>query len=280
MSNCPTADQCALRRHSAMSGLQPTKRLLLSIHDVSPRSEHAVVRLRDLLDARHAARNVALLVVPNHWGEAPIRAGTGFASRLRAAAENGDEIFLHGWYHRADARPAGPLDRWRAKWMTAGEGEFLGLSRLEATRLMRDGRKLLEDITGRPVAGFVAPAWLYGPGSRAALADLEFPLAESHMRVWQPADGTVVARGPVITWASRSRARIASSLAFARLAPRLLASSATVRIGVHPGDIGIPALRRSIATTVAHFASGRRIASYGDLLAEPAIAREPAGAAA
>ena len=263
-----------------MPGLQPAKRLLLSIHDVSPRSEHAVVRLRDLLEARHAARSVALLVVPNHWGEAPIRAGTRFASRLRAAAESGDEIFLHGWYHRANARPAGLLDRFRANWMTAGEGEFLGLSRGEAVRRMSDGRKLLEDITGRPVAGFVAPAWLYGSGARAALVELAFPLAESHMRVWRPADGAVLARGPVITWASRSRARIASSLAFAKLAPQLLASLATVRIGVHPGDVSIPELRRSIAETVGHFSAYRRIARYGDLLAEPSVAHETAGAAA
>lgn len=280
MSNRPTAEPRVRWRRSIMFGTEPAKRLLLSIHDVSPRTEHAVVRLRDLLEARHAARSVALLVVPNHWGEAPIRAGTGFASRLRAAAEAGDEIFLHGWYHRADARPAGPLDRFRANWMTADEGEFLGLSHDEAVRRLSDGRKLLEDITGRPVAGFVAPAWLYSSGARAALGELEFPLAESHMRVWRPAGGDVLARGPVITWASRSRARIASSLAFAKLAPQLLAPLATVRIGVHPGDVSIPELRRSIAETVGYFSARRRIARYGDLLAAPAVAHEPTGAAA
>jgi predicted deacetylase len=263
-----------------MSGPQPVKRLLLSIHDVSPRTEHAVVRLRDLLQVRHVARCVALLVVPNHWGEAPIRAGTQFAARLRAAAEAGDEIFLHGWCHRADTRPKGALDRWRAQWLTAGEGEFLGLSRHEAARRIRDGRKLLEDVTGRQLAGFIAPAWLYGPGAKEALAELDLPLVESHTKVWRPAEGQVVARGPVITWASRSRARIASSLAFARIAPRLLAVTNTVRIGVHPGDLGVPELRRSIAQTVAHFASCRQIARYGDLLATPAIPYEAEGAAA
>jgi hypothetical protein len=29
---------------------------------------------------------------------------------------------------------------------------------------MADGRKLIEDIIGREAAGFIAPAWLYGPG--------------------------------------------------------------------------------------------------------------------
>lgn len=256
------------------------RRLLLSIHDVSPRTEHAVVRLRDLLRSRHGAPSVALLVVPNHWGDSPIVPGSRFAARLREWAESGDEIFLHGWFHRDVERHGSALDRLRARWMTAGEGEFLGLSREEATRRMRDGRALLEDVTGRAVAGFVAPAWLYGQGTRAALTDLEFPLAESHARVWQPATGAVVARGPVITWASRSRARIASSLAFAAVAPRLLAVLPTVRIGVHPGDVGVPKLRRSIAATVAHFAARRAIARYGDLLPEPSPAALPAGAVA
>ena len=30
---------------------------------------------------------------------------------------------------------------------------------------------LIEDIIGRPIDGFVAPAWLYGPGAIEALAD-------------------------------------------------------------------------------------------------------------
>jgi hypothetical protein len=90
----------------------------------------------------------------------------------------------------------------------------------------------------------------------------------------------VLARGPVITWASRSRARIASSLAFAAAAPALLSSLTTVRIGVHPGDVSVPELRRSISTTVTHFASRRRVTGYSDLLKERRLAAEPQGAAA
>ena len=251
------------RRPSAMTA---KPRLLLSIHDVSPRSEDAVLRLRELIASNGGDRSLALLVVPNHWNQAPIRAGTPFAARLRGWAEQGDEIFLHGWFHRDAAAHARPADRWRARWMTAGEGEFLGLSQAEATRPMRDGRSLLEDVTGRAVAGFVAPAWLYGPGARAALAELGFPLAEDHLRVWHPPTGAVLARGPVITWATRSRSREASSLAWAALARRVLGSSATVRIGVHPGDIESAPVRASIAATIAHFAARRLQGRYADLL--------------
>ena len=255
----------AWRRLSTVSG----PNLLLSIHDVSPRSEDAVLRLRELVEQSGGGRSLALLVVPNHWGDAPIRADSRFATRLRGWAEQGDEIFLHGWFHRDSLVHARAADRWRARWLTAGEGEFMGLSRSESTRLLRDGRSLLEDITGRAVAGFVAPAWLYGSGARAALGELEFPLAEDHWRVWHPPTGAVLARGPVITWATRSRSREASSLAWAALARRALAPSAVVRIGVHPGDIESAPVRASIAATVAQFAARRRQGRYGDLLEQP-----------
>ena len=141
---------------------------------------------------------------------------------------------------------------------------------------MRDGRSLLEDVTGRTVAGFVAPAWLYGAGARAALAELGFPLAEDHLSVWHPPTGTVVARGPVVTWATRSRIREALSLAWAALARRALAGSKTVRVGVHPGDIESAAVRASIAATIGHFAARRSQARYADLLAHLPRPREMA----
>ena len=73
--------------------------------------------------------------------------------------------------------------------MTAGEGEFLGLSRADAATRIADGRALIEGVIGRPIDGFVAPAWLYGDGAREALKEAGIPLAEDHLRVWSPATG-------------------------------------------------------------------------------------------
>ena len=62
------------------------KRLLLaSIHDVSPRFENEVDRLLALLRP-YVGDRVAMLVVPNHWGSAPI-----VASRWGVVESN--EIF-------------------------------------------------------------------------------------------------------------------------------------------------------------------------------------------
>jgi len=243
-------------------------RVLLSIHDVGPRFESEVDALHDRLSDHAGANRMAMLVVPNHWNQAPIQPSSPFAGRMRRWAELGIEIFVHGWFHRDQAEHHDRLSRFKARHMTAGEGEFLGLSTQEAVRRMRDGRALIESITGQPVAGFVAPAWLYGAGALEALIRTDFAIAEDHMRVWHPPSGKTLCRGPVVTWASRSRPRIASSLMVAYMARAVLTRAAIVRIAVHPGDIHVPSLVRSIDRTVSTFCRSHVPARYADLLSE------------
>src|SRR5205085_903779 len=88
-------------------------------------------------------------------------------------------------YVRPMARP----DRLSAGFMTAGEGEFLGLSKGEAEMRIADGGALIGDVIGRPIAGFVAPAWLYGRAALDALAACAIPIAEDHLRVRSPKTG-------------------------------------------------------------------------------------------
>jgi len=205
-----------------------------------------------------------MLVVPNHWGDAPIVPGSAFASRLRAWADQGIEMLLHGYYHRDDARHDGGADRFRARLMTAGEGEFLGLSRALAAERIAKGRDLVEGVIGRRIDGFVAPAWLYGKGAEDALREANIPLAEDHFRVWSPATGRELASGPVITWASRTRMRLGSSLAAAAVLRH--APLKVLRVGVHPPDVRHAALLRSIGKTLAAAIRTRQPGRYSDLL--------------
>jgi predicted deacetylase len=237
--------------------------LLASIHDVSPRFESEVDQLIGLFDP-HVGMRFAMLVVPNHWGEAPIVPGSPFATRLRHWAENGVEIFLHGYFHRDNGAHRAASDRLRSRFMTANEGEFLGLSRAEAAARIADGRALLEDVIGRAVDGFVAPAWLYGNGALEALRDAAVPLAEDHFHVWSPANGAKLASGPVITWASRTRLRMASSLAAAAAIRRVPLK--VLRVGVHPPDVRHPALIRSIKNVLGSATRSRQPGHYSELL--------------
>jgi len=243
-----------------------SKLLLASIHDVGPRFEREVDQLAELLGGILGGPKFAMLVVPNHWSEAPLAESIAFQRRLRDWADQGVEMFVHGWFHKDLAEHSGAA-AFKAKHMTAGEGEFLGLSREVAAQRMADGRKLIEDAIGRPVAGFIAPAWLYGDGAREALSASDFALAEDHMRVWQPQSGKVLAKGPVITWASRSKPRQLSSRFFAGLARQALHAQPVVRAAVHPGDVTVPALLGSIALTFKSFAARRPAGRYADLLA-------------
>jgi predicted deacetylase len=246
---------------------RPERLLLASVHDVCPRFEREVDRLLDLLHP-HVGACIALLVVPNHWCDSPIVPSSPFARRLRRWADEGMEIFLHGYFHRDTTQHRRAATRLRARIMTAGEGEFLGLSRLQAEDRILRGRDLLEQVTGRPIAGFVAPAWLYGPGAKAALAHCSVALAEDHLRIWSPKMGRQLARGPVITWASRTPLRLASSLAAAAVLRQ--APVDILRIGVHPPDCHHEPIVRSIEKTLGKAASGRRPGRYSDLLARSA----------
>lgn len=242
-----------------------SKLLLASIHDVGPRFEREVDQLAGQLAQILGGPKFAMLVVPDHWGEAPLAENRAFQRRLRDWADQGVEMFVHGWFHKDLAEHTGAA-AFKAKHMTAGEGEFLGLSRAEASRRMADGRKLVEDTIGRSAAGFIAPAWLYGQGALEALKDNGFALAEDHMKVWQPETGRVLAKGPVITWASRSVPRQLSSRLVASLARNFLHPQKVMRIAVHPGDTRVPALIDSIGQTFSAFAARRPAGRYADLL--------------
>lgn len=240
------------------------KMLLASIHDVGPRFESEVDQLADLIGGVLGGPRFAMLVVPDHWGLAPLGAAAAFRARLRAWADLGVEMFVHGWYHKDLADHAG-VASFKARHMTAGEGEFLGLSQAEAAQRMADGKALIEDAIGRPATGFIAPAWLYGPGALAALRQADFDLAEDHLKVWDARTDSVLARGPVVTWASRSRMRQLSSLGVAALARSLFHGLEVARVAVHPGDTTVPALLDSIERTYTAFARRRAVGRYADL---------------
>lgn len=243
------------------------RRLLLSVHDVSPAHRDRIPRLIDIIERHAGAASFAMLVTPDFHGQWPLSAHPDFRAWLRGQADMGVEIFLHGLRHLDDSTHAAALTRWKAGVMTAGEGEFLGLDQAEAARRMREGRAELEDIIGRPVAGFIAPAWLYGPGALAAMAEQQFPLAEDHFRVWRPTDGAILARGPVITYATRTPARLASSLAVSRAATLGLGWLPTLRLAVHPHDADSPAVMAEVERALKHYLSHRRACRYADLAA-------------
>jgi len=160
---------------------------VLSVHDVAPPHRERVDRILDLLTTIGVPRR-SLLVVPNYHGQSRIDQDHEFSSWLRHRQDEGDEIVLHGYDH-LDARP--PRDRserFKHRWFTRGEGEFLSLSYWEARDRIARGRTLLTEA-GIRAEGFVAPSWLINEDGMQAARDLGFQYTNSYQRFTDLAAG-------------------------------------------------------------------------------------------
>ncbi|TNE67819.1 MAG: DUF2334 domain-containing protein [Alphaproteobacteria bacterium] len=223
------------------------KKILFSIHDVTPRHFDRLLEIDSFLQRTSIGHNYAMLVVPNFWGEWPIEKHPEFCHWLKQKSDNGVEMILHGFSHKDDCQHHSHIDRLKARKLTAGEGEFLGLSALEATNRVQSGLECLEGILGRKVSGFIAPAWLYGEAALDVLQEQGIKFAEDHWRIWSPKTGReLLKNSPVISYASRSVPRIIGSLVWSKLATRLLAPMDVIRMALHPHDFDKKALVNEI----------------------------------
>ena len=240
--------------------------LLVSIHDVAPGTLPAVQRLRDMIGRQGVAR-ATLLAVPNYHHEIRLDASVETARWLRERAEAGDEICLHGHVHQARHRPHG-LDRLRAAAATAGEGECLQLEAAELDEMLVDGRKIVEDIIGKPVCGFVAPAWLEPPGFSQTLSARGFAWHESALWIERLTRGREQKyRFPVLGFATRTTARRIASLAYsgglgilADMSPSAVVPR--VRLALHPSDLGSPSVLGMVADLLHGLSAKHRGETY------------------
>lgn len=233
--------------------------LLAAVHDVAPATAQEVIRLRRLLHDCNV-RQIALLVVPDWHGRQPLEDHPELVARLQRLAAAGDEILLHGLTHREDPprRPGSPLLRAQAALRTAGEGEFLRLDRAEAARRIDEGWQRLQAL-GLPPRGFVAPAWLYSAGTRAALRDRQL-LHEDALHLFFPDGRRIVS--PVLGLAARTPARLAVSALYCEALSLILKRSALVRVALHPVDASHPAALRVLERTLRRLGRTHRATSY------------------
>ncbi|MCA9662190.1 MAG: polysaccharide deacetylase family protein [Myxococcales bacterium] len=244
------------------------RRVLVSVHDVTPRHFDRLRAIDALLRRHGLAGRYAALIVPNFWHEWPLADHPEFLAWLRANLEEGVEPILHGYFHRDESRHASAWARLRGQALTAGEGEFLGLDREAARARIVAGQRLLRDHLGVTPEVFVAPAWLYSEGSLDALTELGVAVAEDHLRVWSPArGGEVLARGPVLSYASRSPARIAASLLWSRATTALAGPLPILRLAIHPHDLDVPALERELDRALEVIVRERAPMRYAELVA-------------
>lgn len=230
-----------------------SRRLCIELHDVAPATWPQCAALLALLDEL-GGPPLTLLAVPDYHGQGLLGTAPVLVRALRRRLDRGDEIALHGYFHRDDAPPPrDPLAWSRRRVLTCGEGEFAALTQVEAERRIERGRLELAELFG-PVRGFVAPAWLTGAAAWQALSASPLAYAATRSTLVELPDLHATA-APAITVSARSPWRRVASRIWLRAMREATARSPLLRVALHPTDAHHPrvlddwrrALRRLLA---------------------------------
>ena len=214
--------------------------LCVSIHDVAP-DTWAECEL--LFHAVRAVADIPLtwLVIPQYHGNS-VRSQP-LESTLGHMLEHGHELALHGYTHIDDGPArAGPVGAFVRTVYTQGEGEFAAISEPEARRRIELGLEWFRD-RGWPVSGFVAPAWLIGPGAWTALQAFPFLYTTTYTHFHLLAQKRQVF-SPSLVYTARNKGGRALSPMASSTGAYLLQGAPLVRLALHPRDAHYPALVR------------------------------------
>jgi predicted deacetylase len=240
--------------------MSPARALVVSLHDVSPRTWEASAKILAALAALGVPRT-SLLVIPDHHHRGSLLADADFCRWLVEMAHRGHEIVTHGYYHqRARRRGESVMQKITTRFYTADEGEFHDLDRETARELVARGIAELRSA-GLDPRGFIAPAWLLGAEAAAALRALDVEYTTTLGAVTDlPCDRTWNSQS--LVWSVRSGWRRAASLLWnAALFPRLRANP-LLRISIHPVDFGHRAIWQQIREFVARAREDREPMTY------------------
>jgi predicted deacetylase len=222
-----------------MSGAGDRPLACVVVHDVADATLAGCERVREAI-AEVAPVPITWLAVPRYHDATPTAA---LERWLGERSHAGDELALHGWTHRDDGTPRGPVDRLRREVYTRGEGEFWAIDADEAARRIAAGRAWF-DANGWPLAGFVAPAWLLGPGAWQAVRaqPLQYTATLRHLHLL-PEGRRLTSQS--IVYSTSSAGRRASSVVWARVVEARVRRNSLLRLELHPRDADHAGVRRS-----------------------------------
>jgi uncharacterized protein len=242
--------------------------IAVALHDVEPRSFRRCVQIRAWLATRGVDR-VTLLVIPAPRLHPFDSVSPELADWLRGRRSAGDCVAQHGLRHLRTQR-SGPLRSLHARLAGGPAAEFAGLDADGSAATVDAGRAVL-GAAGLTARGFVAPAYLYTPALRTALAT-RFDWWADRWTVQTPR-GRV--RAPALCLGSSTELRQRTSPALVRALARV-AARGPLRLDVHPADFDRP---QHIATLerLIEQAAGRESVTYETLAS--GAGRRTAGAA-
>jgi predicted deacetylase len=238
--------------------------LLVSLHDVSPLTlelcEQALALLRTC--GVHPAE-LTVLVIPRHEGRVSVAEHPPTVRFLRALADQGARLVMHGLTHRMSGRALTPGGILRAHVFARGQGELYRLDGEEVARRLDEASEILQRAgIGEAARSFVPPAWLLSPAGRAVVRARAFDFYEIFGGIVR--DGAVHARR-VIGWGSLGAVEAAATAVYAWAQCRL--PLADTRLAVHPADMRRAGQRRAIQRALTRLVTRMRLASYETYLA-------------
>ncbi len=239
-------------------------RLVVSVHDVAPPHLDRVQRMLEALAGVGVSRR-SLLVIPNFQGRWPIDRDEAFCAALRGFRSGGDEIVLHGYEHVGVGAPRGLAARFKNRWFTEDEGEFLSLDYPSARRRIEQGL----EIVGRAeldVEGFVAPAWLINADGLRAARDCGLQYTNSYASLSDlPGQRSYVSPSLVF---GPGHLNEDVGIAVQQRLSGLLARRRVARVVLHPPCIDHPRRFGRILSMIETMLVGHEPTTYLDLLRE------------
>lgn len=244
--------------------------LVVSLHDVSPRTREACAGIVAELAGLGVPR-VSLLVIPDHHGRGAVAADAGCAAWLAQLERDGHEIVTHGYYHERARRPGeSAMQKLTTRIYTADEGEFYDLDRASARELAARGHAELE-AAGLHPRGFIAPAWLLGAeaaeGVRGAGSEYTTTLGTVRALTGGP-NSSRVWRSQSLVWSVRSGWRRVVSRGWNALLFAQLRGNPLLRVSIHPVDREHPAVWAQICTLLQRALGERTPMTYHAWIAQ------------
>lgn len=217
-----------------------SRSLCVVVHDVAdatlPACDRLIAAVREVADVP-----LTLLAVPRYHHD---EASPALAGWLTDRSRRGDEIALHGWTHLDEGPRRDLVDRLRRDHYTRSEGEFWALDAAEAEARLAAGAAWFA-ANGWPMHGFVAPAWLLGPGGWAALRGLPSLRYTSTLRHIHLLPGGERITSQSLVYSTSSAWRRRSSTLWARVVAASLERNPVLRVELHPRDADFADVRRS-----------------------------------
>jgi predicted deacetylase len=235
--------------------------ICIVMHDAAPATRSAC--LRTLAAVRDVAGDVpvTLLAVPRYHDEP---ATPEFEAWLGERSGRGDELALHGLTHRDSGTARNWRDSLRRSHYTRGEGEFWALSRGEALQRIDIGIEWFAKNRW-PLSGFVAPAWLIGPGAWSAIGERSFDYTATLRQLIHLPGRDAVASQSVVYSTSRGWRR-SLSVAWNAAVAVGERNNPLLRLELHPRDADFTAVRRSWQLILERALRNRKPATVAEFM--------------